>query len=112
VADAHSSSPLEGRVEAMESLIQHLLSKLNQGQLPDTPATDVIGIAEAQVLPEMQLPKLHPYNTDSVDGMCTITFAGEYFPGYFGMDPALLGVNSESDLWLYCRTLVQLGFFH
>ncbi|GFF29470.1 uncharacterized transcriptional regulatory protein C3C7.04 [Aspergillus udagawae] len=68
----------------MESLIQQLLSKLNQGQLPDTPATDVIGIAEAQVLPEMQLPKLHPYNTDSVDGMCTITFADEYFPGYFG----------------------------
>jgi hypothetical protein len=28
VADAHSSSPLEGRVEAMESLIQHLLSNI------------------------------------------------------------------------------------
>ncbi|OGM39341.1 hypothetical protein ABOM_012043 [Aspergillus bombycis] len=84
VVDSHSSSSLQGRVEAMESLIRQLLSKLNQGQLPDTPATDVVGTTEAQVLLDMQLPKLRFYNTDSVDGMCAITFAGEKFAGYFG----------------------------
>jgi hypothetical protein len=82
--DAHGS-PVEKRLEAMESLIQHLLNKSDQGQMPDTPWTDSVGLADTQ-MPETQLPGMLPYHTDSVDGMCAITFAGEYVPGYFGMN--------------------------
>ncbi|KAE8141839.1 fungal-specific transcription factor domain-containing protein [Aspergillus pseudotamarii] len=82
-ANTQASSPLEARLDAMEDLIQQLLSKSNQGQLPDTPWTASAGIAETQ-MPEAPRMEKRRYNTDSVDGMCAITFAGEYVPGYFG----------------------------
>lgn len=70
----------------MEAAIQHLLSRSNEPQLPDTPWTDPAGAADMRTS-EVPLPGLQPYNSDSVDGMCAITFAGEHVPGYFGIWP-------------------------
>lgn len=85
--DTPSASPLEGRLEAMEAVIQHLLSRSNEPQLPDTPWTDSASAAATA--------EVHPFTSDSVDGMCAITFAGEYVPGYFGLLPLLcwLGIR-------------------
>lgn len=68
----------------MEALIQQLLRKSDQAQSPDTPWGDSIAVSETQ-MPEALMMEVRPFNTDSVDGMCSITFAGEYVTGYFGM---------------------------
>lgn len=82
-ASTNYSSPLEGRLEVMETLVRELLSKSNQRQVPETPWTDSVSIAEMQML-EAPTSEMRLY-TDSVDGMCAITFAGESVSGYFGM---------------------------